>query len=146
MQSLNLWEPLREGMTLREAVNRMFEDSYIRPEFFAPKSMPIDVLENGDAILIQASLPGCTKENVELTFQKDTLTIKATITNGTENGKAPEGHRYLLRERFNGQLTRTVTLSVPVDVEKANATYKDGVLHLTLPKSESVKPRTINVN
>lgn len=155
MNSLNLWEPTREALTLRDAVNRLFEDSIVRPDALN-RSMPMDVMETGDSFVVKASLPGCTKEQVELHFQKDTLTIKAHLgempKQPAEGGEpkqqvvTQDGHRYLLRERFSGQITRSLTLPVPIDVEKAHATFKDGVLILTLPKSEAVKPRTIKVS
>jgi HSP20 family protein len=154
MNTLSLWEPMRDSMTLRDAVNRLFEDSVVRPEALH-RSLPMDVLETPDHYTIKASLPGCTKDNVELHFQKDTLTIKARLGEPTapkSEGDAkpevvvPKTERYLLRERFNGDVSRSLTLPVPIDVDKAHAQYKDGVLILTLPKAEAVKPRTIKVS
>ena len=58
----------------------------------------------------------------------------------------PEGGRYLLRERFSGQVARSVTLPIHVNADQAQADYRDGVLLLTLPKADSVKPRTIKLN
>lgn len=142
--TVELFEPLREAMTLREAVNRLFEDSYVRSNNPAParRGLPLDVLDAGDHLEVRASLPGSERDQMEINFQKDTLTIKASL-NGAP---APEDGRWLLRERFHGDVTRTIVLPVPIDADKAKATYKDGVLLLTLPKSEAVKPRTIPVN
>lgn len=140
---MDVFEPLREAMTLREAVNRLFEDSYVRPGAPAParRSLPLDVMDAGDHLLVRASLPGTEREKVEINFQKDTLTIKAEL-----NGNAaPEEARWLLRERFTGEVSRTLVLPVPIDAEKARAAFKDGVLTLTLPKAESVKPRSIPI-
>lgn len=140
--TLDVFEPLREGLTLREAVNRLFEDSYVRPETTTRKhSLPLDVRDTGDELVIRASLPGAHKEQVEINFQKDTLTIKGVL-NGTPE---EEQGRWLLRERWTGELTRTVVLPVAVDADKAKASFKDGILTLTLPKSEAVKPRSIPV-
>lgn len=142
--TLDVFEPLREGLTLREAVNRLFEDSYVRPETNArtnKRTLPLDVLDAGEELVIRASLPGCHREKVEINFQKDTLTIKGVLNGAPEN----EQGRWLLRERWMGEVSRTVVLPVPVDADKAKAAFKDGILTLTLPKSEAVKPRTIPV-
>ncbi|HEY3998552.1 MAG TPA: Hsp20/alpha crystallin family protein [Candidatus Xenobia bacterium] len=148
MNTLSLWEPLREGLTLRDAMNRLFEDSVVRPETLT-RSLPMDVLETPDTFTVKASLPGCSKEQVELNFQKDTLTIKAHLNPPApkpDNGEVVKNDRYLLRERFSGEVSRSLTLPMPVDVEKAVAKFVDGVLTLTLPKAEALKPRQIKVS
>lgn len=142
MTGLSIFEPMREAVTLREALNRLFEDSFVPPA--APtRSLAMDVIETADAIIVKAALPGADKDKTDISFQGDTLTIKATIPNGDANA---EGSRYLLHERFHGPVGRTLTLPVAVDADKASANYKDGVLILTLPKAESVKPRNIKVS
>lgn len=143
--TLDVFEPLREGLTLREAVNRLFEDSYVRPETnarAAKRTLPLDVLDMADELVIRASLPGCHREKVEINFQKDTLTIKGVLNGAPEAG---DQGRWLLRERWTGEVSRTVVLPVLVDADKAKANFKDGILTLTLPKSEAVKPRSIPV-
>ncbi|MHB2016727.1 MAG: Hsp20/alpha crystallin family protein [Candidatus Xenobia bacterium] len=145
MTNLSVFEPLRDTVSLREAVNRLFEDSFVRPEMLVGGNrMPMDVVENGEAILVKVNLPGCTREQVEIHFQKDTLTIKAHIGEPAKAEAEPK-ERFLLRERFSGTLSRTLTLPFPMDVEKASAKYENGVLLLTLPKSEAAKPKTIKV-
>ena len=141
---MDVFEPLRDAMTLREAVNRLFEDSYVRPGTPAPerRGLPLDVLDAGDHLMVRASLPGCEREKVEIQFQKDTLTLKAVLN---EQPAPEEGTRWLVRERWTGEVTRTVNLTVPIDADKAKATFKDGVLTLILPKAESVKPRSIPI-
>jgi len=144
MTGLSVFEPVRDSMTLREAINRLFEDSFVPggPTATPVRGMAMDVQETPDAFIIKANLPGADKEKVDIHFQGDTLTLKATIS----NGEASENSRYVLRERFHGQVARSLTLPVPVDADKANANYENGVLVLTLPKSEAVKPRTIKLN
>ena len=145
MTTMSLWEPIREGLTLREAINRLFEDSVVTPgpaAAPATRQMALDVIESPDQFVVTASLPGCDKEKVEIHFQHDTLTIKAhteAMPEGDEN------KRYLLRERFHGQIARSIQLPVAVNADQARAEYKDGTLVLTLPKAESVKARTIKV-
>lgn len=141
---MDVFEPLRDAMTLREAVSRLFEDSYVRPGAAAPerRGLPLDILEADDHMLVVASLPGCSREKVDIQFQKETLTIKAMLN---EQAEPQEGAHYRVRERWTGEVSRTVNLSVPIDADKAKATFKDGVLTLTLPKAESVKPRSIPI-
>lgn len=141
---MDVFEPLRDAMTLREAFSRLLEDSYVRPGAAAPerRGLPLDILEADDHLQVIASLPGCSREKVDIQFQKDTLTIKAMLN---EQAEPQEGVRYRVRERWSGEVSRTVNLSVPIDAEKAKATFKDGVLILTLPKAESVKPRSIPI-
>ncbi|NMA29148.1 MAG: Hsp20/alpha crystallin family protein [Burkholderiales bacterium] len=145
---MDVFEPLRDAMTLREAVNRLFEDSYVRTGggsgAAAPerRGLPLDILEADDHLQVIASLPGCSRDKVDIQFQKDTLTIKAMLN---EPAELQEGIRYRVRERWSGEVSRTVNLAVPIDAEKAKATFRDGVLTLSLPKAESVKPRSIPI-
>lgn len=134
--ALTIWEPA----SLRDAVNKMFEDRNQGQAVL----MPIDVLETPDELLIKASFPGSAKDKFDINYQNEILSIKAELTNGTD--KHPEGTRYLLRERSYGSVTRSFKLPFPVDTDRASAEYTDGVLSLTLPKQEAVKPRSIKVN
>ncbi len=141
---MDVFEPLRDAMTLREAFGRLLEDSYVRPGTPAVerRGLPLDIMEADDHLVLQASLPGCSRDKVDIHFQKDTLTIKAALN---EKATPDEGTRYLVRERWSGEVSRTVNLTVPIDADKAKATFKDGVLTLILPKAESVKPRSIPI-
>lgn len=137
---LTLWDRGNDARTLQEAVSRMFDRTYgLMPE--PQKTIALDLIETAEEYIVKASLPGCSKDKVNVSFQDDTLTIQAYLNHTA----APEKARFLLRERFNGEVSRSVTLPVRVDADKAGADYKDGVLTLTLPKSDAVKPRTIKV-
>jgi len=143
MTGLSLFEPMRDTVTLREALNRLFEDSFVPAGAPAgARSMPLDIVETADAFVVKASLPGTERDKIGIHFQNDQLTLKATLN----ESKLEEGHKWVLRERFVGDVTRSVTFPVSVDPDKASANYKDGILTLTLPKAESVKPRTIKVS
>ena len=138
---LSVWDP-GVGLSLRDAVNRLFEDSFVRPDRLGGLAMPLDLMETEDALVLTASLPGSSKEHWDINYEKELLTIRAEIP---ENG-APEGAHYLVKERAYGKVTRTLRLPYPVDAEQASADYSDGLLRLTLPKVESIKPRSIKVN
>lgn len=140
---LSVFEPSR-NLSLREAVGRLLEDSNLRPP--APdrgiQTMPVDVVETPEALIVVAQVSGSTKEKLEISYEKDVLTIKAEVP----NLDVPEGGKLLLKERGHGILSRTFRLPYAIDSEKAVAEYKDGVLRLTLPKQEQTKPRQISVN
>ncbi|MBX3170676.1 MAG: Hsp20/alpha crystallin family protein [Candidatus Eremiobacteraeota bacterium] len=129
---MRLLEPTL-GIALREAVSR--SDGGF-------PSMLVDVLESHDELVVKANVPGTTKEQLEIHYEKDILTLKAEIP--AEN--APEQGKFLLRERTNGSVSRTFRLPFAIDAERAVAEYQNGVLILTLPKLESAKPRQIEIH
>jgi len=139
------WDPLHDSMTLRDAMNRLLEDSFVRPRWAgegdgqATLRLPLDAYSTPDEIVITAPVPGVKPENVEITIEGDSLTIRGEIPAPMENVN------YLLQERAYGRFSRTLTLNVPVQAEKANAEFVNGVLTITIPKAEAVRPRTIKV-
>lgn len=141
------FDPFREMTTLQERMNRLFEDVWGRTrrpdeEFVAGSWMPaVDVRETKDALEIQAELPGLEPKDVELSVENGVLTIK-----GSRNfEKATEGQTYHRVERAYGAFERSFTLPTNVDPERINAAFRHGILHLTLPKREEAKPRSINI-
>jgi HSP20 family protein len=142
-----IWkDPFDALMPLREAVNRLFEDSFVWPgrlEVFTGRTFPVDIYETKDKLgyVVEASLPGVKPEDISVTAMGDTLTI-AYATKGKENVEKPS---YVRRERYEGELVRTFTLPTPILPEKVQATYEQGILKLQVPKSEEVKPKQIPV-
>lgn len=143
--SMIRWEPFRDLMTLREAMNRLFEDSFVHTgQRWATQGesrceLPIDAYSTDEELVITAGVPGMEPEDVEITIEGDTLTIKGEI-------KAPlDNVTYLIQERPYGKFQRTLRLNIPVQADKAEATFDKGVLTLVLPKQEEVKPKTITV-
>ena len=104
--------------------------------------MPVDVIETKDQIVVKAAVPGVKPDEVDVSITGDTLTIKGE-TKAEE--KFEEGS-YLRKERRFGAFQRTLTLPVNVVADKARAEFENGVLTLTLPKTEAVKPKSIKVN
>lgn len=140
------FDPFREMMSLREAMDRLFEESFISPRRAwqrgtpdAPLRLPVDVYTTPEEIVVVASLPGILPEEVDITIEGDTLTIRGELRPPLENVE------YLFQERPYGHFARSLTLNVPVDVEKAEAVFENGVLTLTLPKMEAVRPKAIRV-
>lgn len=139
------FDPFREMISLREAMDRLFEESFLRPRVEWETSgtrrytLPVDVYTTDNEIVVQASLPGLKPDEVEINLEGDTLTIRGEV-------KPPLANvNYVFQERPYGVFSRTFTLNVPVDASKAEAVFENGVLTLTLPKADEVKPKTIKV-
>ncbi len=138
--------PWRDMVSLREAMDRLLEESVVRPRLpwrrgtqEEPLRLPVDVYVTPEEIVVTASLPGLLPEEVDISIEGDTLTIRGELRGPLDNVE------YLFQERPFGTFSRSLTLNVPVDVEKAEAVFENGVLTLTLPKMEAVKPKAIKV-
>lgn len=142
-KNLKLWEPFRELVSMRDDMDRLFEtffgsgqgdlENYWRPA--------IDIEESNGNLMVRAELPGMTKDDITVSVQDDMLTISGERTRENEK-KDKTVHRI---ERCYGQFRRMIRLPATVDADKVKATYRDGVLHVTLPKPESLKPKNIDV-
>jgi HSP20 family protein len=143
--AIDRWDPFREAVSLRDAMNALFQESVLRPSSGLSQgsavALPLDVSENDNEFVVKASLPGVKPEDVQITVHGETLTIQGESR--FEEEKKDE--RWHLRERRFGSFQRSVTLPTPVDSDKAQAAYEHGVLTLTLPKSEQAKPRQIKI-
>jgi HSP20 family protein len=140
------WEPFSDLMSLREAMDRLFEDSYVRPGGRAvaahgPADVALDVIETDDAFVVTASLPGVKPEDVEITITGETLVIKGESKSETK----AEPATYLYQERRYGAFARTIVVPAPVQADKAEAKFKDGILTLSVPKAEEAKPKSVRV-
>jgi len=142
--AIERWDPFREAVSLRDAMNTLFQESFVRPGLSAPSgsaALPLDVCETEDAFIVKASLPGIKPDDVQITVHGDTLMI------GGESKAEEEkkGEHWHLRERRFGSFQRAVSLATPVNSDRAQAQFENGVLTLTLPKSEAAKPRQIKI-
>ena len=140
--SVSRWEPFRDIMTLREAMDRFIGENY-RPVRWGDSiptcQLPIDVYVTNEDVVVTASVAGVDPDKVDITLDGDTLTIKGEI-------KAPlENVDYLLQERAYGTFSRTLRLNIPVQADKAEASFDKGVLTLVIPKQDEVRTRTIKV-
>ncbi len=143
--SIERWDPFHEAISLRDAVNSLFQDSFVRPGGLPAQhglsALPLDVAETENEFVIEAALPGVKPEDVQITVHGDSLTIRGELK--VEEDK--KGEHWHLRERRHGVFQRSLSLSAPVDSDKAQAQFEHGVLTLTLPKTEAAKPRQIKV-
>jgi HSP20 family protein len=139
------WDPFREAISLQDAVNALFRESFIRPSSLLARDgtapLPLDVSETGQEFVVKASLPGINPDDVQVSIQGETLTIRGESKAEEEQ----KGRYWHLRERWFGSFQRSISLPAPVDSGKAQASYEHGVLTLTLPKAEEAKPRQIKL-
>jgi HSP20 family protein len=146
MASIVRWEPFRDMLGLRDAMDRVLEEGFLRsPVPFAPwaeGAMPVDMYESDDNVVVKTAIPGVKAEEIEVSVTGDTLTIKAE----TKEEEEIKRENYLRRERRFGSYCRSVTLPGGLEPEKAEADYTDGILTLTFPKAEEVKPKSIKVS
>ena len=145
--STGRWDPLNDIVSLREAMNNLLEESFVRPRGVtpgAPAGLAVDVRETSDAFIVTASVPGVPAEAVDITVLGDTLRIRGERHDDSSDAGAGGG-RWLVRERRFGQFERTISLPSVVKSGAASAEFDNGVLTVTLPKAEEAKPRSIPV-
>ena len=140
------WQPFPELMSLRQAVDKLWEDSFVSP--FRPLSAfgrdvaaPIDMYQTDTDVVVKAALPGIKPEEIDITITGDTLTIKGE----TKAEEEVKQESYFCREHRYGAFSRSVSLPAGVKTDKTEADIDNGVLTLTIPKSEQVKPKQIKV-
>jgi Molecular chaperone (small heat shock protein) len=144
MSSIIRWEPAREMMSLREAMDRLFDDAFTRPLGIAGNnwSVPaVDMYQTDDEVVVKAALPGIKPDEVQINVTGEMLTIKGE----TSQKEEVKEKAYHLREQRWGAFERSVALPVAVVADKAKAEFENGILTITLPKAEEVKPKTITI-
>ena len=136
--SLDRWSNLRDD--LNSLLESPFWSSFGRAgQLFSGWSPALDLYQNNDNIIAVVELPGMRKEDIEISLHDGTLTIAGEHKSETPNGDAERSERYV------GKFRRIITLPARVDANKVSATYRDGVLTVTLPKAEEAKPKQIQV-
>ncbi len=143
MSNITRWEPVREMMTLREAMDRLFDDAFTRPFSTSGGSVipAVDLYQNDDEVVVKASLPGLKAEDVQISMTAELLTLR-----GEFKGESEEGEKtYHIRENRYGAFERQIMLPIDVETDKAKADFENGVLTIVLPKAETVKPKTISI-
>lgn len=145
MANLTRWDPFREMTSLREAMDSLFENALVGPAAGTERAgewgLPLDVTENENEFVVKASVPGIQPEDIDVTVHGEVLTIRGEMKQEQERNN----ERYHLRERRFGTFTRSVSLPAAVKTDRVEADYTNGVLTLTLPKTEEVKPKRIEI-
>jgi HSP20 family protein len=140
------WPSLDRWTSLRDDLNSLFE-SPIWPslgrtgQLFTAWSPALDLYQNSDNVIAVVELPGMRREDIEISLHDGTLTIS-----GERKRETPNGEKAERTERYIGTFRRSITLPSRVDANKVTATYRDGILTVTLPKAEEAKPKQIQVS
>lgn len=138
--------PLGDMLSLRSAMDRIFDDTFFRPVTTrsageASFAMPLDIYTTADTLVVEAALPGVRPEDVDVSILGDTLTLTAS----SSRDESQELPGYHVREVRRGRFSRTVTLPGGLRTENATATFEHGMLKLSFPKAEQARPRQIPV-
>src|SRR6266853_2021767 len=141
---LSNWSPFDRLASFRDEINRLFDTGLPARDtaLFSAWSPALDLYDEKDRFLVSLELPGMKKEDISLSFQDGVLTVSGERKHERE-GKEGETFR---SERYSGKFQRSVSLPAGVDASKVKASYKDGILHVELPKSEEAKPKQIEVS
>jgi HSP20 family protein len=138
--------PFGEMQTLRQAMDRLFQDDYRPFRWLAGgldgPALPLDVTTTNDVLTIEAALPGIRPEDVDITLENGTV----TITGKTAGERTADEGSYVLQEIRRGSFSRSVTLPNGLEPDKASATFENGILRLEIPKAEQLKPRQIKIS
>jgi len=140
------WQPFTELMSLRQAMDRLLEDSFVTPFRLTGATdngltAPIDIYHTDNDLVVKVALPGVKPEDVDITITGDTLSIKGE-TKAEEDIKRED---YIFKEHRYGAFSRSLTLPHGLNTDKSEANFENGVLTLTIPKSAKVKPKSIKV-
>ena len=138
------YDPFREVRGLQDEVNRLFSNAFPRggEEMTNGNWFPkVDIFENSDHLVLEAELPGMNRDDFELSFENNTLTLKGE----RKFEKKSEGDNYHRVERSYGTFTRSFTLPATITAEGASAEFNNGVLRVSLPKREETKARKIEI-
>ena len=143
--ALTHYDPFADALKLSDAMEQLLNESWVSPRRFfgswnGTVSMPLDMYETDEAYVVTAFMPGVPSDKLDIQVQQNILSI-----HGEVSVEQPKGAHYLIQERGSGVFARSIRLPSQVDADKIAATLKDGVLTITLPKAESVKPRRITV-
>jgi HSP20 family protein len=142
MTMLSNWDPFREMMSMRRAMDRLMDGSLgEEQERQWNLSVPMDVSESEDAYLLKASLPGIDPNDIDITFRDGILTIKGEVREDQEVDR----EQYRVRERRWGSFSRSIQLPSAVRADEIEASYQNGVLRLHIPKTDEVKPKRIQI-
>jgi len=146
MNSLVRWEPFSDLVSLQDAMDRLFEESFVRPSshLLTPwglKSLAIDMLDTKDEVMVVTSVPGAKPEDIDISIVGNTLTIKGEIKMEEKISK----ENLIRQERRYGAFTRSIGLPAGLNADETEATFENGVLTLHIPKLEETKPKAIKI-
>ncbi len=138
------WDPFRDLSVLQDRINRIFNEHFGRVEGEAPGKRPwaplVDMLETPTDLVVRAEIPGVRREDIDVEVTSESLTIR-----GERKFDEANKDQYLRVERPYGPFQRSFSIGVPVQADKVKASYKDGILEITIPKAEEVTPKKVEI-
>jgi HSP20 family protein len=145
MANLIRWDPFREISSMRETMDRLFDEGFSRPltaALWDAAAMPaMDLYQTADSVVVKMAVPGVQPEDIQVSAANGVLTIRGEV----KEEKEEKEKTYHLRERRYGAFSRSVALPIQANADKAEAEFDNGVLTLTIPKAEEAKPKAITV-
>ncbi len=145
--SIVRWDPFEEVGTLRRAMDRLLDEFFAAPrrargaEAGATWAPPVDLYETDGEVVVRATVPAIDPKTIDVSVTSDTITIRGE----PRAGEAEKDRTYHIREIPSGAFARTLDLPAEVNGQEATATYRDGILSVTIPKSERVRPTSVKV-
>jgi HSP20 family protein len=145
--AITRWRPFRDVVSIQDEMNRLFDDFFGRPVLKTGWtegvwSPIVDISEDKENMIIKSEMPGMSKDDVKISIQDNVLTLKGE----KKQEKEEKDKNYHRIERNYGSFCRSFQLPTSVKSDKVKASYKDGVLSVTLPKTEDVKPKEIPIS
>lgn len=136
------WDPLGDILALKDNLNKMINMSLRREGDISSLTPTVDIFKEGDDYILKSELPGISKDDIEISIQDNVVTLKGTKKQETEVNE----DNYYHCERVFGSFQRSFELPSVIDRKKVKATYKDGILEVTLPLAEEAKPKQIKID
>jgi HSP20 family protein len=141
MSDLMRKDPFQEMTTLRDAMNQLLAESFVRPQGWGgARQVPLDLYETEDAYVAKLAVPGLKPDNFEITIQQNMISIR-----GHTQTDQQQGIRYHVQEQHFGDFNRTIQFPTAVEANKIQASLADGLLTIHVPKAEAAKPKRITV-
>ena len=145
----NVFNPTSEMLSVRDLMNRMVENAYVNPSQWLSNTVgnapALDVTESAENYTIKAELPGWQSDQVDITFENGVVTLNGSMETDKKEGEGENNEKYHYREIRKASFSRSISLPTEIEADKANAEFEHGVLTLTLPKAEVVKPKQIKI-
>ena len=144
--TLTRWDPSADFAAMRNVMDRLFDQPFNRLPFrpsedLGNSSLSLDVVENGDTYVIKAAVPGVDPKDVEISVDEDVLTIRGEFKSEQETNE----ESYIRREIRSGSFQRQLRLPPTVEPEKAQASFENGLLKLSIPKKPEARARSIKI-
>jgi len=163
--SISRYDPLRDALSLRRAMDQLFEQSFIRPRGMfglleeEATIAPMDVCETDQGYEVCMALPGVKPDDIEVTVQQNILTVRGRVSSpveetvqerepaqAAESARASERKNWIIREMPTGTFRRSVTFDRPVDVDHVRTQFENGMLAISLPVSQAAMPKRITLS